>query len=128
MRVNDPAAAITLLHQGLRALRGNDSVSRRPLLALFSGWDKDLMRCEILKKLMQDPSHASFLRSMRREIVRCICVGGHVRLLEEVIRLLHVKAEDVNASTPGWGWRSRSSPLWIAADNGNMYQVYPIIS
>ena len=93
------------------------------VLALFSGWDNDLMRCEVFKKLMKDTDHAVLLKLMHRNIVRCVCVGGHVRLLEEVIRLLDVKARDLNSLTPGWGWRSRSPPLWIAADNGNVDQV-----
>ena len=62
-------------------------------------------------------NHANLLKSMRREIVSCVCAGGHVRLLEEVIKLLGVKAVDI--TMPCW----RSPPLWIAADNGNVDQV-----
>ena len=129
LRVHDSAAAITLMDLRLTALReGIDldgSKNRRPRekgrtrpeFALFSGWDNDLTRCEVFKTLMQNKNHLNLLKSMRREIVRCVCVGGHVRLLEDVIRLLGVKAVDI--LMPSW----RSPPLWIAADNGNLDQV-----
>ena len=62
LRVNNPAAATSLMELRLSALReGTDvyeSKSRRPELALFSGWDNDLMRCEVFKTLMQDSNHA----------------------------------------------------------------------
>ena len=61
LRVNNFAAAIFLMELRLRALsKGparlnmNNVKSRRSELALFSGWDKDLMRCEVFKKLMED--------------------------------------------------------------------------
>ena len=65
---------------------------------------------------MPSKNNANFLKSIRGEILRCVCIGGHVRLLEEVIRLLGVKAKDLY-----WGWGS--PPLWIAANNGNLDQV-----
>ena len=135
LRVNNPSAANSLMELRLEALREeldgkrsilhtldvDESKSRRPELALFSGWDKDHMRCEVFKELMLDENHAKILKSMRREIVRCVCAGGHVRLLEEVIKLLGVNAVDI--TMPSW----RSLPLWIAADNGNVDQVARMI-
>ena len=136
LRVNNPSAANSLMELRLEALREeldgkrsilhtldvDESKSRRPELALFSGWDKDHMRCEVFKELMLDENHAKILKSMRREIVRCVCAGGHVRLLEEVIKLLGVKAVDIKKMLYG-----RSPPLWIAADNGNVDQVARMI-
>ena len=58
LRVNNPAAAVSLMELRLAALSAgielDESKSRRPELALFSGWDKDLMRCQVFKKLMED--------------------------------------------------------------------------
>ena len=134
LRVHDSAAAITLMDLRLTALReGLDldgSKNRRPRekgrtrpeFALFSGWDNDLTRCEVFKTLMQDSDHAALLKSMRSYIVRCVCVGGHVRLLEEVIMHLGIQAKDLG---PGFtfGPSLRWPPLWVAADNGNVDQV-----
>ena len=135
LRVHDSAAATTLMDLRLTALReGIDldgpKISRRPRekgrtrpeFALFSGWDNDLTRCEVFKTLMQDSDHAALLKSMRSYIVRCVCVGGHVRLLEEVIMHLGIKAKDLG---PGFtfGPSLRWPPLWVAADNGNVDQV-----
>ena len=136
LRVNDSIAAINLMDLRLRALKEgidlDESKSQRPVIALFFGWDNDLMRCEVFKKLMQDTNHATLLKSMRRDIVRCVCHGGHVRLLEEVIRLLGVKARDLDTLTPGCDGKLlcwfRSPPLWIAADNGNVDQVGSMFS
>ena len=81
LRVNYPTAAICLMELRLRALskgparlNTNNVMSRRPELALFSGWDNDLMRCEVLKTLMEDegrciydvPYHFSNLTTSRR--------------------------------------------------------------
>ena len=58
LRVNNPAAAVSLMELRLAALSAgielDESESRRPELALFRGWDKDLMRCQVFKKLMKD--------------------------------------------------------------------------
>ena len=135
LRVHDSAAAITLMDLRLTALREGIDLdgpknSRRPRekgrtrpeFALFSGWDNDLTRCEVFKTLMQDSDHAALLKSMRSYIVRCVCVGGHVRLLEEVIMHLGIQAKDLG---PGFtfGPSLRWPPLWVAADNGNVDQV-----
>ena len=136
LRVKDTTAAICLMDLRLRALKEiinlDATMSWRPVWRrtpysfprrLFNGWDNDTLRCEVFQKLMQNADHAALFTSMRSYIVYCVCVGGHVRLLEDVIRLLDVKAEDLNSRPqrfgPWWGL----PPLWIAADNGNVDQV-----
>ena len=131
LRVKDTTAAICLMDLRLRALKEiinldatmSHGMRRRSVLRLFNGWDNDTLRCEIFRKLMQNSDHAALFKSMRSYIVHCVCVGGHVRLLEDVIRLLGVRAEDLNSTNQGFGPWWRLQPLWIAADNGNVDQV-----